>query len=141
MSEVPDNPPPSPKKISRRTFLRVAGGAGAALTAGAFFKGPQVGEYALRNPEILDQTLASVESYFTNQGVAATEKVTGKTPEDNPDRRPMVDIIKEGVAAYGRPVHYEFNPKRKPDQFWEERMNKMAGEINGVDLIKIASGD
>lgn len=141
MSETPDNPPTSPKKMSRRAFLRVAGGAGAVLTAGAFLKGPQIGEFALRNPEILDQTLALVEDHFTKQGVTVAEKVTEKTPEDNPGRKPMLDIIKEGVAAYGKPVHYEFNSKRKPDQFWEERMHQMAGEINGVDLIKIASGD
>jgi hypothetical protein len=78
--------------------------------------------------------------------VAIKRDIRDKSPElesrSNPERRPLLDLVQEGVSQYGKPVYYEEKRSREHDDYIDKMADLfLQSGITIADIKKYFDGD
>ena len=129
---VTNETPKSPTEVTRRNFLKLA--VGATLTAPLVLK------------EIERAVYAGIQAGLTTPGatekiISAALKISEKAPDsENPNYRPMADIIKEGISVYSensnRPVVFQRHEEYKDVDYY----SKIVGKFPSKQILPQAPG-
>lgn len=143
----------TPNSITRRALIQRAMLAGFAFTqAGRAVRylddaykniGRSLAEFT-DNPDRMQLLIKSLSEALRFSSCREVQETYGVELEDNPDYRPMLEIIQEAVEAYsaqGNQVEFGFHPDRQTDEHYANLINEWVSCIKIDDVKGVLAGD